>query len=73
MTIPQATSKASLAIEQSEGIGARVRQSTGRPQLRYFSLPQARPGYNKAWGKLHRPSTSQTRDNCIFSLGYSGS
>lgn len=34
MTIPRAIRKAFLAIEQSEGAGARVRRSIGTPQLR---------------------------------------
>jgi quercetin 2,3-dioxygenase len=37
MTIPRAIRKAFLAIEQSEGAGARVRRSIGTPQLRNFS------------------------------------
>jgi quercetin 2,3-dioxygenase len=37
MTVPRAIRKAFLAIEQSEGAGARVRRSIGTPQLRNFS------------------------------------
>jgi len=37
MTIPRTIRKAFLAIEQSEGAGARVRRSIGTPQLRNFS------------------------------------
>merc|ERR1711939_1178605 len=37
MTITRAIRKAFLAIEQSEGAGARVRRSIGTPQLRNFS------------------------------------
>jgi hypothetical protein len=37
MTIARAIRKAFLAIEQSEGAGARVRRSIGTPQLRNFS------------------------------------
>ena len=37
MTIPRAIRKVFLAIEQSEGAGARVRRSIGTPQLRNFS------------------------------------
>jgi hypothetical protein len=37
MTIPRASRKAFLAVEQSEGAGARVRRSIGTPQLRNFS------------------------------------
>jgi hypothetical protein len=37
MTVPRAIRKAFLAIEQSEGVGARVRRSIGTPQLRNFS------------------------------------
>jgi hypothetical protein len=37
MSIPRAIRKAFLAIEQSEGAGARVRRSIGSPQLRNFS------------------------------------
>lgn len=37
MTIPRAIRKAFLAVEQSEGAGARVRRSIGTPQLRNFS------------------------------------
>ena len=37
MTIPRVIRKAFLAVEQSEGAGARVRRSIGTPQLRNFS------------------------------------
>jgi hypothetical protein len=37
MSVPRAIRKAFLAIEQSEGVGARVRRSIGTPQLRNFS------------------------------------
>lgn len=37
MSIPRTIRKAFLAIEQSEGAGARVRRSIGTPQLRNFS------------------------------------
>jgi hypothetical protein len=37
MTVPRAIRKAFLAVEQSEGAGARVRRSIGTPQLRNFS------------------------------------
>ena len=37
MAVPRAIRKAFLAIEQSEGAGARVRRSIGTPQLRNFS------------------------------------
>ena len=37
MTVPRKVSKAFLAIEQSEGAGARVRRSIGTPKLRNFS------------------------------------
>ncbi|KAL2070110.1 hypothetical protein VTL71DRAFT_14790 [Oculimacula yallundae] len=37
MTVTRAIRKAFLAIEQSEGAGARVRRSIGTPQLRNFS------------------------------------
>jgi hypothetical protein len=37
MTVSRAIRKAFLAIEQSEGAGARVRRSIGTPQLRNFS------------------------------------
>ena len=37
MTVPRAIRKAFLAVEQSEGVGARVRRSIGTPQLRNFS------------------------------------
>jgi len=37
MSIPRAIRKAFLAVEQSEGAGARVRRSIGTPQLRNFS------------------------------------
>ena len=37
MTIPRVIRKAFLAVEQSEGVGARVRRSIGTPQLRNFS------------------------------------
>jgi len=37
MTIPRAIRKAFLAIEQSEGAGARVRRSIGTAQLKNFS------------------------------------
>ena len=37
MTSPRAIQKAFLAVEQSEGVGARVRRSIGTPQLRNFS------------------------------------
>ena len=37
MTTPRAIQKAFLAVEQSEGVGARVRRSIGTPQLRNFS------------------------------------
>ena len=37
MKVPRAIRKAFLAIEQSEGAGARVRRSIGTPQLRNFS------------------------------------
>ena len=37
MTSPRAIQKVFLAIEQSEGVGARVRRSIGTPQLRNFS------------------------------------
>jgi redox-sensitive bicupin YhaK (pirin superfamily) len=37
MSVPRAIRKAFLAIEQSEGAGARVRRSIGTPQLRHLS------------------------------------
>jgi len=37
MSAPRAIRKAFLAIEQSEGVGAKVRRSIGTPQLRNFS------------------------------------
>lgn len=37
MTVARAIRKAFLAVEQSEGAGARVRRSIGTPQLRNFS------------------------------------
>jgi redox-sensitive bicupin YhaK (pirin superfamily) len=37
MSVPRAIRKAFLAIEQSEGAGARVRRSIGTPQLKNFS------------------------------------
>ena len=37
MTMPRTIRKAFLAVEQSEGAGARVRRSIGTPQLRNFS------------------------------------
>lgn len=37
MSVPRAIRKAFLAVEQSEGAGARVRRSIGTPQLRNFS------------------------------------
>jgi len=37
MTVPRAIRKVFLAVEQSEGVGARVRRSIGTPQLRNFS------------------------------------
>ena len=37
MTSPRTIDKAFLAVEQSEGVGARVRRSIGTPQLRNFS------------------------------------
>jgi redox-sensitive bicupin YhaK (pirin superfamily) len=37
MTVPRAIKQAFLAIEQSEGAGARVRRSIGTPKLRNFS------------------------------------
>ena len=37
MTIPRAIRQVFLAIEQSEGAGARVRRSIGTPKLRNFS------------------------------------
>lgn len=37
MTVPRKVNKAFLAIEQSEGAGARVRRSIGTPKLRNFS------------------------------------
>lgn len=37
MTVTRAIRKAFLAIEQSEGAGARVRRSIGTPQLKNFS------------------------------------
>lgn len=37
MSVPRTIRKAFLAIEQSEGAGARVRRSIGTPQLRNFS------------------------------------
>ena len=37
MTVPRAIRKAFLAIEQSEGAGARVRRSIGTAQLKNFS------------------------------------
>ncbi|KAI9798901.1 MAG: hypothetical protein M1833_004404 [Piccolia ochrophora] len=37
MSAPRAIRKAFLAVEQSEGAGARVRRSIGTPQLRNFS------------------------------------
>ncbi len=43
MSIPRAIRKVFLAIEQSEGAGARVRRSIGTPQLRNFAVPHARP------------------------------
>lgn len=37
MAIPRLVRKAFLAVEQSEGVGARVRRSIGRPELRSLS------------------------------------
>ncbi|OBT50710.1 hypothetical protein VE04_09461 [Pseudogymnoascus sp. 24MN13] len=37
MSVPRAIRKAFLAIQQSEGVGAKVRRSIGTPQLRNFS------------------------------------
>ncbi|KAL2049538.1 hypothetical protein ABVK25_010225 [Lepraria finkii] len=37
MSVPRAIRQAFLAIEQSEGAGARVRRSIGTPKLRNFS------------------------------------
>lgn len=37
MSVPRAIRKAFLAVETSEGVGARVRRSIGTPQLRNFS------------------------------------
>ena len=37
MSVPRQIQKAFLAVEQSEGAGARVRRSIGTPQLRNFS------------------------------------
>ncbi|KAI1111258.1 RmlC-like cupin [Nemania sp. NC0429] len=37
MSVPRAIRKVFLAVEQSEGAGARVRRSIGTPQLRNFS------------------------------------
>jgi quercetin 2,3-dioxygenase len=37
MTVSRAIRKAFLAVEQSEGVGAKVRRSIGTPQLRNFS------------------------------------
>ena len=37
MTVPRALRQVFLAIEQSEGVGARVRRSIGTPKLRNFS------------------------------------
>lgn len=37
MSVPRAIRKVFLAMEQSEGAGARVRRSIGTPQLRNFS------------------------------------
>ncbi|KAI0804968.1 RmlC-like cupin domain-containing protein [Xylaria sp. FL0064] len=37
MSVPRAICKVFLAVEQSEGAGARVRRSIGTPQLRNFS------------------------------------
>ena len=37
MSVPRAIRQAFLAIEQSEGAGARVRRSIGTPKLRHFS------------------------------------
>jgi len=37
MSIPRAIRKAFLAVEQAEGVGARVRRSIGTPKLRNFS------------------------------------
>ena len=37
MSVPRSISKVFLAVEQSEGVGARVRRSIGTPQLRNFS------------------------------------
>ena len=37
MTVSRAIRKAFLAVEQAEGVGARVRRSIGTPQLRNFS------------------------------------
>lgn len=37
MTVPRAIRQVFLAIEQSEGVGARVRRSIGTPKLRNFS------------------------------------
>jgi quercetin 2,3-dioxygenase len=37
MSVPRAIRKAFLAVEQAEGVGARVRRSIGTPQLRNFS------------------------------------
>ncbi|KAI1825417.1 RmlC-like cupin domain-containing protein [Xylaria intraflava] len=37
MSVPRAIRKVFLAVEQAEGVGARVRRSIGTPQLRNFS------------------------------------
>ncbi|KFX90740.1 hypothetical protein V490_06294 [Pseudogymnoascus sp. VKM F-3557] len=37
MSVPRAIRKAFLAVQQSEGVGAKVRRSIGTPQLRNFS------------------------------------
>lgn len=37
MSVPRAIRKVFLAVEQSEGAGARVRRSIGTPQLKNFS------------------------------------
>lgn len=37
MSVPRTIRKAFLAVEQSEGAGARVRRSIGTPQLKNFS------------------------------------
>jgi len=39
MTIPRAIRKSFEAIEQSEGVGARVRRSIGTPQRRLSEIP----------------------------------